>query len=133
MLLDMNAGGYIDEIQEVCVAAEKEYGLERALQAMKDEWSNVQFEVKAYKDTGTAVVGGIDEIIALLDDHLLKTQTMRGSMYIRAIEEDCRRWEGQLKYAQSLLDEWIKCQRTWMYLEARWPVPPTHLPLNSVP
>lgn len=26
-------------------------------------------------------------------------------------------WEQQLKYAQSLLDEWIKCQRTWMYLE----------------
>ena len=94
MLLDMNAGGYIEEIQEVCVAAEKEYGLERTLQGMKDEWSLVQFEVKAYKETGTSVVGGIDDIITLLDDHLVKTQTMRGSMYIKAIEEDCRRCVG---------------------------------------
>ncbi|KAH8086149.1 1-aminocyclopropane-1-carboxylate synthase [Aureococcus anophagefferens] len=116
-LLEMNVGSYIEEIQEVCVAAEKEYGLERGLQAMKDEWSLVQFDVKAYKETGTSIVGGIDEIIALLDDHLVKTQTMCGSMFIKAIEEDAKAWESQLKYAQALIDEWIACQRVWMYLE----------------
>jgi dynein heavy chain, axonemal len=62
-------------------------------------------------------LGGIDDIITLLDDHLVQTQTMRGSPYIKPIEKECKDWEHKLKYAQALLDQWITCQRTWMYLE----------------
>ena len=102
---------------KVCVAAEKEYSLERTLANMKVEWSEINFEVKSYKETGTFVVGGIDDIVSLLDDHIVKTQTMRGSMFIGAIEADAKAWEAQLKYAQHLIDEWLGCQKTWMYLE----------------
>ena len=42
---------------------------------------------------------------------------MRGSPYIKPIEKECKDWEHKLKYAQSLLDQWVNCQRTWMYLE----------------
>lgn len=142
---------------QVCVAAEKEYGLEKALAGMKEEWASLEFEVKAYKETGTFLVSGVDEIITLLDDHIVKTQTMRGSPYILPIEIECKvshehrtcllvcvhalalvakprrplfqatlnivpplhtqAWEFRLKYAQGLVDEWINCQRTWLYLE----------------
>ena len=116
-LLDLDAAGHIDAIQEVTIAAEKEYNLEKGLNTMIKEWSSIEFEVKAYKESGTYVVGGIDEIVTLLDDHIVKTQTMRGSPYIKPIEKECREWEYKLKYAQGLLDAWIACQRTWMYLE----------------
>jgi len=116
-LLDLNAGDHIEELQEVCVAAEKEYSLERTLANMKIEWGEVRYDVKEYKETGTFVVGGIDDIISLLDDHIVKTQTMRGSMFIGAIEDDAKAWEQQLKYAQHLIEEWLNCQKTWMYLE----------------
>lgn len=146
------------------MAAEKEYGLEKALAAMKDEWSSLEFEVRSYKETGTFLVTGVDDIVTLLDDHLVKTQTMRGSPYILPIEAECKvssfppmsfelrhrgnvarlmkrnvmqamrlylndgqaifrsnifaqAWEYRLKYAQGLVDEWIDCQRTWLYLE----------------
>jgi dynein heavy chain len=116
-LLDMDIGAYIEVIQEVCVAAKKEYDLETALNNMKAEWAAVQYEVMPYRNTGTFVISGVDDIISLLDDHLAKTQTMRTSPFIKPIEAVCRDWEFRLKYAQGLLDEWIKCQRTWMYLE----------------
>lgn len=74
----------------MCVAAEKEYGLEKALAAMKDEWASLEFEVKPYKETGTFLVSGVDDIVALLDDHIVKTQTMRGSPYILPIEAECK-------------------------------------------
>lgn len=116
-LLDLDAAGHIEAIQEVTVAAEKEYNLEKSLESMKKEWKTIEFEVKAYKETGTFVVGGIDDIITSLDDHIVKTQTMRGSPYIRPIEKECKDWEHRLKYAQAMLDELVGCQRTWMYLE----------------
>lgn len=77
-------------ILQVCVAAEKEYGLEKALAAMKDEWASLEFEVRPYKETGTFLVSGVDEIVTLLDDHIVKTQTMRGSPYIVPIEAECK-------------------------------------------
>lgn len=116
-LLDYNVSEHIEAIEEICVAAEKQYGLEKALEAMKVEWNVVEFIVKEYKETGTCVVGGVDDIVTLLDDHIVKTQTMRGSPFIKPIENDCKAWEVKLKYAQALIEEWVNCQRTWMYLE----------------
>eukprot|EP01042_Synura_sphagnicola_P000104 gene104-103_t len=116
-LLDLDAATHIEAIQEVTVAAEKEYNLEKSLNAMMREWESIEFEVKPYKESGTFVVGGIDDIVNLLDDHIVKTQTMRGSPYIKPIEKECKEWEYKLKYAQGLLDAWMACQRTWMYLE----------------
>lgn len=116
-LLDMNVGYYIDQIKEVCVAAKKEYDLEQGLKAMQKEWSEIKYETLPYRNTGTFIISGVDDIISLLDDHLAKTQTYRTSPFIKPIEGMCKDWEFKLKYAQGLLDEWIKCQRTWMYLE----------------
>ena len=116
-LLDLDAAGNIESIQEITIAAEKEYNLERTMNAMMKEWETIEFEVKPYKESGTFVVGGVDEIITLLDDHIVKTQTMRGSPYIRPIEKEIKNWEHRLKYAQGMLDVLINCQRTWMYLE----------------
>lgn len=116
-LLDLDAAAHIERIQEVTTTAEKEYNLERQLKTMQRDWESVEFEVKAYKDSGTFVVGGIDDIMTLLDDHIVKTQTMRGNPCIRPIELECKDWEYKLKYAQGMLDAWTKCQRTWMYLE----------------
>jgi len=116
-LLDIDAAGHIEQIQEVTIAAEKEYNLKRNMETMLKEWDAIDFEVKPYKESGTYVVGGIDEVIAMLDDQIVKVQTMRGSPYIKRNEAECKHFEFRLKYAQGFLDEVINCQRTWMYLE----------------
>jgi dynein heavy chain len=116
-LLDLDAAKHLEKIQEITVAAEKEYNLEKSLNSMIHEWSTLEFEVKPYKESGTFIVGGVDDIITLLDDHIVRTQTMRGSPFIRPIEAKCKDWEYRLKYAQGFLDAIINCQRTWMYLE----------------
>ena len=117
MLLDLDATKHIEDIQGITISAEKEYNLEKTMQGMMAEWAVIEYDVKAYKTSGTYIVGGIDDIITLLDDHIVKTQTMRGSPYIKPIEKEIKEWEYKLKYAQGLLDNLINCQRAWMYLE----------------
>ncbi len=67
--------------------------------------------------SGTFLLCDVGAITVLLDDHLIKTQIIRGNVYGGPIAQACKDWEMQLKDAQSLLDEWLSCQRTWLYLE----------------
>lgn len=118
MLLEKGITQHIETIQEIGTFAEKEYSLQKNLNAMIAEWEKMEFQCVPYRESGTYLVRSTDDIVTLLDDHLVKTQTMRGSPYIKSIEKDCKAWEKKLQYSQQLLDEWMACQRTWLYLEA---------------
>lgn len=53
------------------------------------------------------ILTGLDDIQQLLDDHILKSQTMRGSPYVKAFEADMIAWEEKLISMQDILDQWL--------------------------
>eukprot|EP00906_Rhabdomonas_costata_P002297 RCo003671 len=114
-LLALNLHEHMAEIQELSEYASKEYRLEKQMEKMQLEWKNVQFELAPH--AGTHMLKSVDDIQQLLDDHIIKTQTMLGSPYVKAIELQVKQWEGKLLRLQSILDEWLKCQGVWHYLE----------------
>ncbi|XP_010013568.1 PREDICTED: dynein heavy chain 1, axonemal-like, partial [Nestor notabilis] len=115
--LEMNLLDYIESISKVAEAAGKEYAIENALNKMESEWNSIFFTVDPYKDTGTFILKNTDEASQLLDDHIVLVQSMSFSPFKKPFEERMNTWENKLKITQDVLEEWLNCQLSWLYLE----------------
>ena len=115
--LDKKLDEYTETIASVAEVAGKEYSIESALDQMSKEWEEVFFDVKPYKETGTFILKPPEEASQLLDDHIVMTQSMAFSPYKGPFEERIETWEKKLRLVQDVLDEWLVCQRSWLYLE----------------
>ncbi|KDO23984.1 hypothetical protein SPRG_10681 [Saprolegnia parasitica CBS 223.65] len=116
-MLDAGLHKFTAQIEDICVGAAKEYSLEQALDKMEHEWEGVEFHTKPYRTTGTSILFGTDEMQQLLDDHMVKIQSIRGSRYNKPYLERIARWEKTLVAIQDITDQWLKVQATWLYLE----------------
>ncbi|KAF6772084.1 hypothetical protein AHF37_09495 [Paragonimus kellicotti] len=115
--LEYGLKNYLDQLEEVGAAAAKEHQLETTMAKMKEEWRLMRFELLPYRDTGISILSAIDDIQVLLDDHIIKAQTMRNSPYIKPFEKEMIAWETKLVSMNDILDVWLKVQATWLYLE----------------
>ncbi|KAM4652007.1 dynein axonemal heavy chain 1 [Discoglossus pictus] len=115
--LEMNLQDHIESIAKVAEIAGKEFSIEQALDKMENEWESVLFNVLPYKETGTFILKSPEEASQLLDDHIVMTQSMSFSPFKKPFEERISTWEGKLRMTQDVLDEWLTCQRSWLYLE----------------
>ena len=80
------------------------------------------------------ILGSVESIEAYLDDHLVKTQTMRGSPYFKPFEKEVLGWEAQLTRIQDTILAWLSVQEKWLYLEPILTVEEIvrHLPSESL-
>ncbi|KAL2642110.1 hypothetical protein R1flu_009697 [Riccia fluitans] len=108
---------YTPQCEEVSEIAGKEYSLERALHKMQDEWIGINIDYKDWHNTGTTILCNMDDLQTLLDDQLLKTQSMQSSPYAAPFEDRVKVWVGKLTLMKKIIDEWLKCQVHWTYLE----------------
>lgn len=67
---------------------------------MEKEWEPVQFEIIAYKETGTYILRSSEDTSQLLDDHIVMTQSMSFSPYKKPFEERINTWENKLTTTQ---------------------------------
>ncbi|CAH3196981.1 unnamed protein product, partial [Porites evermanni] len=115
--LEMKLQDHIEVIAKVAEIAGKEYSIEQALDKMESEWKPVMLEVMPYKETGTFIMKVSDDCSQLLDDHIVMAQSMSFSPYKKPFEERITTWESKLVMTQDVMDEWLQCQRQWLYLE----------------
>lgn len=60
------------------------------MQNMVEVWDSVSFQHFPYRDTGVSILSSVDEIQTMLDDQIVKTQTMRSSPFIKPFQKEIK-------------------------------------------
>lgn len=68
----------------------------QALSKMKSDWEVIKFNFVPYKDTDISILAAIDDVQVMLDDHIVKTTTMKNSPFIKPFEKDINDWDHNL-------------------------------------
>jgi dynein heavy chain len=109
---------HIDIIEEICNRAEKEYSLEQKYaEEVTEVLKKQKLETKDHKNTGTQIIVGVDDIMQLLDEKLTLLVVMKQNPNVKPIKGEVEKTEKKLRGYQDMFDEWVKCQRDWIYLE----------------
>ena len=115
---------HAEAITNISTSATQEAGLERMMAKVEGIWKATALEVKPYKDVKDLyVLGDTSEVVAGLDDSLVTVNTVLSSRFVAGIRESVDAWKQKLLLFSETLDEWLACQRTWMYLETIFAAP----------
>ncbi|KAF8561763.1 hypothetical protein P879_11328 [Paragonimus westermani] len=132
LLTELNAFQHSEAILEVSSQASSEASLEALLKKVEDAWKSTEFTVLPYKESKDVfIVGGTDEIQQLYDDSIINIATIASSRHVGPIKGRVDEWCALLDLFGKTLDEWITCQRSWLYLESIFSAPDIQRQLPS--
>jgi len=118
-LLDHDIASHLQKVSEVSDQASREWSIEKALDKMATDWDGMAFELGPWKETGTFILKGgpVEDAQILLDDHIVKSQAMTSSPFAAPFMDRLGPWEKKLVRFQDIIEQWLKCQSKWLYLE----------------
>ncbi|XP_077201567.1 dynein axonemal heavy chain 6 isoform X2 [Paroedura picta] len=123
-LVQINAFEYSQEIQDISGQASGEASLEIILKKVEDAWKSTEFIVLPHRDSKDIfILGGTDDIQVLLDDSTINIATIASSRYVGPLKTRVDEWQKQLALFNQTLEEWLTCQRNWLYLESIFSAP----------
>ena len=133
-LIEYSVLDYSKEVGDISANASGEASLEASLEKIRESWIETKFEVLNYRNSNNVyILSSLDDIFTLLEDNQVTLQTMIGSRFIQGVRNDVETWQHKLSLFSDTLDEWITCQRNWMYLETIFAAPDiqTQLPVEA--
>ncbi len=109
---------HVEYIESVSARASGEKNIEDTLQKVISNWDNISFGVFSYRDSKDRfIIKQVEDVITQLEDDSMIVGTCMGNKYVTEILKTVQDWEIKLGYLGFLIDDWIKFQRQWMYLE----------------
>uniref|UniRef100_A0A7M4FAQ3 Dynein axonemal heavy chain 6 n=1 Tax=Crocodylus porosus TaxID=8502 RepID=A0A7M4FAQ3_CROPO len=123
-LVELSIFDFAQEIQDVSGQASGEASLETMLKKVEDAWKTTEFIVLPHRDSKDVfILGGTDDLQVLLDDSTITVATIASSRYVGPLKARVDEWQKQLSLFSQTLEEWLNCQRNWLYLESIFSAP----------
>nr|KAF6328674.1 dynein axonemal heavy chain 6 [Pipistrellus kuhlii] len=123
-LSELHVFDFAQEIQDISGQASGEAALEIILKKVEDAWKTTEFVVLPHRDSKDVfILGGTDDIQVLLDDSTINITTIASSRYVGPLKTRVDEWQKQLALFNQTLEEWLNCQRNWLYLESIFNAP----------
>ena len=105
-------------IAEISAVASGEFSLEQSLNKVINDWSELLLPTMNHRNQKDLwILGDLQDVITLCEDHSVTIATMMGSRFIQGIRDSVEVWEKKVNQASDVIDEWYQVQRAWMYLE----------------
>ncbi|XP_004691642.1 PREDICTED: dynein heavy chain 6, axonemal [Condylura cristata] len=123
-LVELHVFHFGQEIQDISGQASGEAALETILKKVEDSWKTTEFVVLPHRDSKDVfILGGTDDIQVLLDDSTINIATIASSRYVGPLKSRVDDWYKHLALFNQTLEEWLTCQRNWLYLESIFNAP----------
>ncbi|XP_074844510.1 dynein axonemal heavy chain 14, partial [Carettochelys insculpta] len=118
-VLQVNLFQYKKEINDVSVIATNEATLEVILNKMINLWNKTNFHLSPHhSETSTVmIISSAEDIMAQLEESQVIISTIKGSCYVGPFKNLVAAWDRKLNLFSRTLEEWLTCQRNWIYLE----------------
>ena len=122
---DVLASDKLDEqLENISGQASGEQALKQMLAKVEDGFKELELIVLNHKESKDVfILGGTDDVQAQLDDGRVAISTIASSRYVGPIKGKVDDWQKQLNLMADTLDEWLVCQRSWLYLESIFSAP----------
>jgi dynein heavy chain len=122
--LEVGLHTHCNLVAKISGDATQEATLREMIEKVRQQWEATEFATKPFKDSRDAtVLGAVDDVLQTLEETQLVMQSVMGSPYVTALRSDAEAWHKKLQLFSDVLDEWLACQRSWMYLESIFAAP----------
>lgn len=115
-IIHLKFGPVLEQFEVISIGACKEQALYNNLQLMIHEWKSIYFTTNSYKDLDIKILVDLDDVQAILEDHLTKTLSMKGSAFVKPFESQVKKWHDKLCRVNLSINEWSNVQLRWLYL-----------------
>ena len=106
-----------EKIADISALATNEATLEGMLNRIIDVWKKTDFRLVTDHGKDTFIITGTEEIQILLEESQITMSTIKSSRYVAPIKIQVEDWDRRLTLFSKTLDEWIVCQKRWLYLK----------------
>nr|CAH7756356.1 unnamed protein product [Callosobruchus chinensis] len=124
LLENLNVFSYPNELMDISGQASSEAGLEALLKKVEEAWKTLEFIVLPHKDAKDVfILGSLEDVQAVLDESNINITTIASSRHVGPIKPRVDEWAKNLDLFSRILDEWLICQQSWLYLEVIFSAP----------
>ncbi|XP_044147930.1 LOW QUALITY PROTEIN: dynein axonemal heavy chain 14 [Bufo gargarizans] len=118
-LLELRIFQHKDKIIDISTTATNEATLEGMLSKVIGLWSKTDFKLTPHKSeiSEILIIATAEDITAQLEECQVILATVKGSRYCAPIKNTVDEWDRKLSLFSRAMEEWMTCQRNWLYLE----------------